>query len=367
MIRAFVILALGLLTSPVAMAESFLPVYQSGSARLVEDLVIEGDDEGEFLYRGPLAVDAAGDIFVLDHRIKCIKKFSPKGEWLSTFSREGEGPGEMRQPFFICIAPASDLFVYDWGNHRVTEFDNEGAYVESISLAAMGFNILSGLAVRADGGFIASVVDYTRNYREGFTIAELGSYSTEMVRETVLDSARVYQMQNIAHGDGEIVVTAPFYDNLLWGLLPSQHVVTLWTGDYHMKLYAPDGKLLTERDHTNERLPVTDADREEYLEDFDAEIRDDIKFPKYKPYAASLNIDHEGYILVETYEADGEDAVFDVFGPNLEFISRITLPSLWRAVFAGGYIYDWRPINDGEFFHLYRYRLVADDGGDTGM
>ncbi len=86
-------------------------------------------------------------------------------------------------------------------------------------------------------------------------------------------------------------------------------------------------------------------------------IRDATEFPEYKPYFTNMVIDHEGYVLIQTYEASGDEVIYDVFSPDLEFVNRVTLPELdRRCVITNGYVYQLhRP--DDEYASVRRYRV----------
>jgi hypothetical protein len=77
-------------------AQSSLPWCEDGTCTLDLDLKIGGDtyDQNQFLY-GPssIAVDKPGNLFILDNRETCIKKFNPDGGHLLTFGRTSQGPG----------------------------------------------------------------------------------------------------------------------------------------------------------------------------------------------------------------------------------------------------------------------------------
>ena len=77
-------------------AQSFMPIYQKGSGKLVTDLTIGGDTEDEnYLLNSPsqVVVDSRGNILVLDSGEDHIKKFDSNGKYLITIGKRGRGPG----------------------------------------------------------------------------------------------------------------------------------------------------------------------------------------------------------------------------------------------------------------------------------
>jgi hypothetical protein len=81
---------------------------------LIDDLVIgAGRREPEYLFvrfsgssaaLGNIAVDKAGNVYVLETRSYEVRVFDPDGEFLFKFGQRGQGPGDFQSPFGIDIA-----------------------------------------------------------------------------------------------------------------------------------------------------------------------------------------------------------------------------------------------------------------------
>ncbi len=65
---------------------------------------MESEDEN-LLFVFPISVarDGDGNLFVLDSRDFCIKKFDRNGNFLMKFGRQGQGPGEFQYPMKLGI------------------------------------------------------------------------------------------------------------------------------------------------------------------------------------------------------------------------------------------------------------------------
>jgi RHS repeat-associated protein len=92
----------------------------------------EGTGDGQFNVSGDVAIDAKGDLWVLDSDNGRIEEFSDKGEYLRSVGTEGSGPGELLAPSAIAIDSKGDLWVADTGNSRVDEFNEDGEYVKTV-------------------------------------------------------------------------------------------------------------------------------------------------------------------------------------------------------------------------------------------
>ena len=89
---------------PVAMHDG--PPEQGTVPLELEELWRAGgmDDEDIIFGQTPdIICDKAGHTFVLDHQLCQVAVFSAEGELLRTIGREGDGPGELRQPMGLAM------------------------------------------------------------------------------------------------------------------------------------------------------------------------------------------------------------------------------------------------------------------------
>jgi YD repeat-containing protein len=142
----------------------------------------EGSGEGELASPQATAVDAEGDLFVLDADNSRIQKLSPSGEHLDHFGSSGSGNGQLRTPTDIAIDPEGNVWVVDRGNNRVQVFDSDGAYLDQFGGFGSGsgkFNYPQHIAFDSTGD--AYVTD-TNNHRvqkfdpNGDYLGQFGSY-----------------------------------------------------------------------------------------------------------------------------------------------------------------------------------------------
>jgi uncharacterized protein (TIGR03663 family) len=109
-----------------------------------------------------IAVDAAGNLLVVDTGNHRVIRFSPDGQPLGTFGRRGSGPGQFEEPVGIGIGPAGDIYVVDTWNGRVQRFDAAFAYQGEFAVDGwLDHNVLNKpyLAVAPDGTLYVTVPD----------------------------------------------------------------------------------------------------------------------------------------------------------------------------------------------------------------
>jgi DNA-binding beta-propeller fold protein YncE len=111
-----------------------------------------GSGEGEFNRPWGIALDNDGNIYVADWKNHRVQKLSARGEFLMSIGRYGKVPapagafavtylgpfissapnaerapaGMLNHPTGVAIDPDGDIYVTDWGNHRLCIFDKDG-------------------------------------------------------------------------------------------------------------------------------------------------------------------------------------------------------------------------------------------------
>jgi hypothetical protein len=102
------------------------------TATLAVDLAI-GELEGdpEYLLGRPSALDVYPDgrIVVADAQARVVRVYSPTGEHLHTFGREGDGPGEFRRPDHLRVLRDGRIVVRDQSAARFSLFSEGGEYI----------------------------------------------------------------------------------------------------------------------------------------------------------------------------------------------------------------------------------------------
>jgi hypothetical protein len=108
---------------------------------LTEDWRIT-DESGEFYLKSPTELRIAEDGSILLHDFEQLLKFSPKGKFVKSLLKKGQGPGEILDHAFQCRTLGKDVFVYDQNAHRSWRADLEGTFQGSISIADISTFVL---------------------------------------------------------------------------------------------------------------------------------------------------------------------------------------------------------------------------------
>jgi hypothetical protein len=348
-------------------AESFRPVYEHGSGELVPDQVFGSEDESDdaFIMSSWLgfAVAGSGDVYVLEMQLCLVKHFDSTGTLVDVFGEEGEGPASLRQPLKIAVGPDGRVWIYELGNRRFSVFGPDGRFIETHPFQETVWDM--GVSSRGSVYAKLQLADYTGKW--GGSRHRLIQFSKDMRRYTVVDSAVIKDNIYITDPVGTNV-PVPFCDRFLWGLSPEGNVIVATTKNFGLKAWSDDLEVLYEVHHEIERQRVTEEDQERFFAGITTShegvvtsgapdyIRDNTVFPERKPAFRSMLVDHEGYVLLQTFEGDEDSQVWLVFEPNGTFLGRAELP-LAGATLSGGYVY--RIMYRDEYNSVERFRLVV--------
>lgn len=107
----------------------------------IEEAQNEKDENFQFASIGSIDFDNSGNIYILDGKLHCIKKFDAKGNFLKKMFRQGEGPNEIKMPIKFRINKFSGtLFILVDGGYRMKEFDLNGNFLRTIQLPQQFFH-----------------------------------------------------------------------------------------------------------------------------------------------------------------------------------------------------------------------------------
>jgi hypothetical protein len=121
----------------------------------VFDTVVSAQD-GLIGMASALAMDGAGGLWVADRLAHHVVLLDDEGAVVRSIGRAGSGPGEMQRPEAVAIS-GTELFVFDFGNSRISRFGLEGTYHDSRRVAPrpslpVTLNTRGDLAASAGGG-----------------------------------------------------------------------------------------------------------------------------------------------------------------------------------------------------------------------
>ena len=143
----------------------------------------QGSGNGQFGAARGIAVDSAGNVYVLDKGVggvapPRVQKFNSKGEYQSQFGSKGTGNGQFEAPEGIAVDSEGNVLVADTGNNRVQEFNSAGEFVRKYGSEGTGngqFKSPQGIAIDSEGR--VQVVDSGNNRVQRFS--SKGAYQAQ--------------------------------------------------------------------------------------------------------------------------------------------------------------------------------------------
>ena len=92
---------------------------------------IAGSGGGQVYNEAGVAVDSSGNVWLADYGNNRVQEFNKEGSYLQSFGTAGTGNGQFKGPLNIAFSGAN-LYVTDYGNDRVQEFSVAGKYEGTI-------------------------------------------------------------------------------------------------------------------------------------------------------------------------------------------------------------------------------------------
>jgi hypothetical protein len=351
--------------------------------------VLEGAEEEMFGGVSAATAGSDGSLFVLDRQVPVVRRFGPEGTFQGNVGREGEGPGEYRNPMGLQPLPDGGIALWDPGNARLSFFEADGTFREGFRVPS---TLTTGRALATDtlGRFYVRTMDIPEGWRpsgpsDSPPLAWIRVSPSGEVVDTIPippeePDRRFYIVQT---PDGTL---RPFDTRTVRGLGPGGEVLRARNDRYVILRGGPDGPdTLVTRDHDPVPLEGDERARWEafqaYLEGRDTAGGTYAPLPRVKPALQDLFTDRGGRIWVRPHvearrielstppeERDPgaappldfrEMPVFHLFAHDGTFLGTLELPRKAVVLDASGD--DLLLLERGELDEPYvvRYRLVG--------
>jgi hypothetical protein len=118
---------------------------QAITAPLIDEakpVLVIGSDEPEATgpgnYRIVLdcKIDVQGNIYIPDQVENRIDKYDPRGNYLHSIGRPGQGPGEFQGIGFFAVNSRGEVYAYSFSRLSIMTFESDGRFREEIKLPA---------------------------------------------------------------------------------------------------------------------------------------------------------------------------------------------------------------------------------------
>ncbi len=336
-----------------------------GGATLVEEASI-GVDIGEdpYMLGRITAVWATDDrIFAVDYDGPSVRVFDFDGKFVMEIGREGEGPGEFRNPNSVVVSSAGLIYVREgFPGGRINVYDPEGNYIETRRGDPMLASAAPMVITDDDVVFTQTRTDQESG-SSGMGVAGRDGIEGERLEppEFTVESASVFVNDRVSLG-------LPFLPRVTSAMAPSRAMVGGYPAEYRFEIHNPDGTIIVV-ERSFEPVAV-DPDEAEWQRR--ATIRSGRQFepgwnwsgdeiPTTKPAYSRLQVDRNGRVWVTRRGAvtrvddcdpdplevtNGRprpcwvpETTFDVFGDHGKFLGSVETPAEIDDLF-GSFIRD---------------------------
>jgi hypothetical protein len=237
-----------------------------------------------------VALDSAGNIYVLDAANQRIQKFSPEGKYLSTFGRKGQGPGEFNYPSSLDVDSQGNMCVLDSFVKKIQILTPQGKEQKTILIPK---DQLFKTRYMESGLFAAGAYPMLARAGEG---QKRGSEAFRLVK--LIDHTGNAQKEfGFLHDYGDSMTN--YYGNIFQFDIDSEDNVFLsFVSQNRVEKYSPDGRLLWKADRPlNYRTGVVERAK---MESSGRGVS--TQAPKMNTVSAGISIDGEGRAWVVTLD-----------------------------------------------------------------
>ncbi len=137
----------------VDVKKHFVNVYSLKDYSKIRTLGTRGDNPGEFNYPTNIALDAEGNLYVVDTGNCRVQVFDPSGKYMRSIGKLGDNPGELARPKGIAIDSEGHIYVLDAAFNNFQIFDKEGRLLLAVGSAGAEpgkFLLPAGIAIDRD-------------------------------------------------------------------------------------------------------------------------------------------------------------------------------------------------------------------------
>lgn len=355
--------------------------------------VLEGEDVYQFGRVRAFDVDDAGRMFVYDSHGPVIRVYGPDGSWIRDIGREGEGPGEYKQPDSgLAILPDGRVAIRDPGTGRITLYSADGDYDGFVRIAG-SFNTSNPMIADTSGTLATPIVTNL-----GTSVFEWKSGHARYYADGTVDTVETPDLgyeaaQLSAEREGSSSINqVPFSPAQVDVYSPFGYYIVGVNEDYSFDLLRPEGVLRISKTYESVRVDPGEAaaERKAATDNFQQSYPgwkwNGPPIPDSKPafhqvYPATdgriwvrVPAPSERYMDVAEQKAEEErlgravnpfrePVLFDVFESTGEYLGRVSAPDGFAArwpppVFRGDTV--WAIVRDEyDVQRLQRFRMEA--------
>jgi len=256
---------------------------------------VDAEDETvAFNQPGDIAVDAKGNIYILDSANARVQKFGPDGKFLATFGRKGQGPGEFVMPDSLDFAADGRLVVFDPFQRRIQINSPDGKDPKMISLTEQQVSKLRALR---QGGYAVKGRTFVASF--GMPGEKEKPDPPKLVKILDVEGKVVREFgDSIDLGDP---MTSGYGSSLAFDLNAQDEIIAAYQYQNRVEKYTKDGKLLWRADRPLNYAVEVRAKGEMNTQSRGGGVSVSMKAPQMNTCTRGVAVDGKGRAWVVTY------------------------------------------------------------------
>ena len=279
----------------------------------------ENDTQSDLINRPyEISLGKDGSVYVLDWGDTCLRQFDAKGKFVRQIGRKGQGPGEYDVPAYFDLDAADNIFLADGRSLRVTRFDKAGKpvgqfrlekYCTQIRVDRQG-RLYLGENSSVDSGALSSEF---KEMVQQLTIRRSGADGLNPLR---IGPFIGQKFMIKAMGQNSMLSTSSPYSPMSgWDIAPDGRLFVGYNGKYDISVCDSDGKVLFR--FGREYMPLKIKS--------DRPVRKGEEY--YPAFAPDFFFDDAGNSWFRLYKnEDDKEFRFDVFSPEGIYLKQVVVP-----------------------------------------
>jgi hypothetical protein len=273
-------------------------------------------------------VDSEGSVFLMSYHSReyGFFKFDKSGNFVTSFGRKGQGPGELQQPVVLKVNKQDEIMVTDRAKKRLFTFDKDGSFVRETAFDSdiraiypldNGLYLIEKtLIVEGESGEWSTQLPLILCNPEFEEIKELG-------RQILPDYKSARRIKGI-------------WPVFTWSVSGRKIFVGNDEKGYEILVYDIEGRLVWKIRKDYKPVDIPEESKKKVLNVF-KRYREKIYFPSHWPPFQYLFTDDKGRLFIMTFEEgkNTKEYIYDVFNPEGIFIARINLSNYGFLEYIG--------------------------------
>jgi len=260
--------------------------------------------------------DPEGNIYVIQWQARenFIFKFDKEGNYLVSFCKKGQGPGEIEYGGNVLVNPKGEIIAKDPSKRKFALYDRKGNFLNETQMKKV-----NSMVPLENGEYFVFWIEDTPELRKRW----VGVSNSEFENIKELD---FFQFPNPFN------VKSPINrDRLVYAVSKDRIYIGNSERGYEIQVYDLDGNLMQKIQKEYEPVEVLENYKKSYFERFPEgyPLLDKLYFAKNWPAFRNIFADDEGRLFVLTHEEgiNPGEYMYDIFNSEGVFVGRT---SLWN-------------------------------------